>query len=85
MTIRINLEPSKEREFRSRAMEKYGFKKGAISKALEDAIDIWLSMDQNKLPIISNPTKALVGMLKDVKETSVELQHLGKNLFIKAN
>lgn len=85
MTIRINLEPSKERKFRSRAMEKYGFKKGAISKALEEAIDIWLNLDQNDLPIINNPTKLLEGMLKGIKETSVELQHLGKDLFIKAN
>ncbi len=83
MTIRINLEESKERIFRAKAMEKYGFKKGAISKALEEAIDIWISIERNKLPVIENPTDQLSGLLKGISETSVELQHLGKTLFIK--
>ena len=83
MTIRINLEESKERIFLAKAMEKYGFKKGAISKALEEAIDIWISIEQNVLPVIENPTDQLSGLLKEISETSVELQHLGKTLFIK--
>jgi hypothetical protein len=64
-------------------MEKYGFKKGAISKALEEAIDIWMNLDHDELPIVSNPTEQLSGLLEGITESSVELQHLGKSLFIK--
>jgi len=31
-----------EEEFRKRAMERYGYTKGALSKALEEAIKLWL-------------------------------------------
>ncbi|MHA2091448.1 MAG: hypothetical protein ACW98K_11365 [Candidatus Kariarchaeaceae archaeon] len=82
MTIRINLDETKERIFRAKAMEKYGFKKGAISLALEEAIDIWINLEHELIPKINNPTDQLSGLLKGVTETSVELQHLGKDLFI---
>jgi hypothetical protein len=34
-----------EESFRRKAMEKYGYSKGAISKALEKAIELWLELE----------------------------------------
>lgn len=31
-----------ERKFRKKAMEKFGYGKGAISKALEEALRLWI-------------------------------------------
>lgn len=83
MTIRVNLDESKEKEFRMKAMKKYGFKKGALSLALEEAIDNWINLEDEVIPTIKNPTDHIFGLLKGVSETSLELQHLGKSLFIK--
>lgn len=83
MTIRVNLDESKEKEFRMKALKKYGFKKGALSLASEEAIDNWINLEDEVIPTIENPTDHLSGLLKGVSETSLELQHLGKSLFIK--
>lgn len=53
-----------------------------ISKALEEAIDFWISKENSSLPIVANPTELLSGLLEELTETSVELQHLGSKLFI---
>ena len=50
---------------------------------LEEAIDIWINLEHDLIPKIENPTDQLSGLLKGVTQTSVELQHLGKDLFIK--
>ncbi len=83
MAIKINLDDQKEKVFRERAMRKFGYKKGALSKALEEAVDMWLLVENNELPGVKNPTRDLEGLLAGITETSVELQHLGRNLFLK--
>ncbi len=83
MTIKINLEEQKEKLFRERAMKKFGYRKGALSKALEEAVDMWLLEEKNELLLITNPTRELEGLLHEVKESSVELQHLGNNILLK--
>ena len=77
------MDEAKERKFRETAMSKFGFKKGAISKALEEAIDLWIEQESGSLEPHSDPTQSLVGLLEGLSETSVELQHLGSKLFIK--
>jgi len=37
-----------EESFRRKAMEKYGYSKGAISKALEKAIGLWLELETDE-------------------------------------
>jgi len=37
-----------EESFRRKAMEKYGYSKGSISKALEKAIELWLEMEADE-------------------------------------
>lgn len=66
-----------------KALKKYGFKKGALSLASEEAIDNWINLEDEVIPTIKNPTDHIFGLLKGVSETSLELQHLGKSLFIK--
>ena len=37
-----------EESFRRKAMEKYGYSKGALSKALEKAIELWLELETHE-------------------------------------
>lgn len=37
-----------EESFRRKAMEKYGYSKGALSKALEKAIELWLELEADE-------------------------------------
>ena len=37
-----------EKNFRRKAMEKYGYSKGAFSKALEKAIELWLELETDE-------------------------------------
>lgn len=67
--------------FREIAMKKFGYHKGALSKALEEAITLWLGRENKQLKKINNPTEQLRGMLSAVQETSVDLQHEGASLF----
>ncbi len=83
MAIKINLDNQKEKLFRERAMKKFGYRKGALSKALEEAVDMWLLTENNTLSMISNPTQELEGLLQEIKLSSVELQHLGNKLLLK--
>jgi len=66
-TVKVEVDESLAKRFRKRAMEKYGYKKGSIKKALEEAMRKY-----------SSPGKAdwgsLVGVLK-IEKDSVWLQH----------
>lgn len=84
MGIRVNLNEKKERKFRERAMRKFGYRKGALSKAINEAIDAWLIHEENPITKLENPTSEIYGLLKELKTTSTELQHSGMLLFQKA-
>jgi hypothetical protein len=66
-TIKVEVDESLARRFRKKAMEKYGYKKGAVKKAMEEAMKKY-----------SAETRAdwgsLLGTLK-VDRDSVWLQH----------
>ena len=83
MTLRVNLDEKLEIEFRKKAMKRFGYKKGSINKALTEAIKEWISQQSNAVPLIDQPTESLKNMLAELKETSLELQHSAKDLFIK--
>lgn len=84
MGIKVNLNEEKERRFRERAMRKFGYRKGALSKAINEAIDAWLNHEENQIPKLESPTSAIYGLLKELKTTSTELQHSGMLFFQKA-
>ena len=82
MGLKVQIDEEKERIFRQKAFQKFGYKKGSLSAALEEAIENWLRT-QNNISKINNPTERISGMLEQVKERSVELQHLATKLFLK--
>jgi hypothetical protein len=68
-TIKVEVDDALARKFRKKAMERYGYKKGTIKKAVEDVITKFS---------MSGPVDwaSLKGALKVGKETSsVRLQH----------
>lgn len=40
--LNINISDQLEKEFRLKIIEKFGGKKGSLSKALEEAITLWI-------------------------------------------
>lgn len=74
MVLKIDLE-NMEKKFRELAMRKYGFYKGSIKKAGNEAIKLWIELEEPVLPTIKNPINSIKGIMKHVKKRSVELQH----------
>ncbi len=66
--IKVEVDEALAKRFRKRAMELYGYKRGAMKKALEETMKRF-----------STPGKAdwhsIRGALKSVRTSSVELQH----------
>lgn len=78
MGLKVYIEEELEKKFRRFAMEIYGYGRGSLSLAVEDAIRRWLSehevmLTEAKVP--DDPVGAMRGLLKHVKKSSVELQH----------
>jgi hypothetical protein len=80
--LKIQIRKDLEERFREAAMRRFGYKKGALSKAAEEAIEKWLnSIEEDKFE--GDPVEAIRGILSEVEMNSVELQHLAKKLLIK--
>lgn len=65
--IKAEIPEALARKFRKKAMEMYGYKKGAVKAALEDLLRRYLSMGKADWT-------SLKGVIRS-KLTSVELQH----------
>ncbi len=67
-TIKVEVDEALAKRFRRRAMELYGYKKGAMKRALEDTMKKF-----------STPGRvdwhSLRGALKNTRTSSVQLQH----------
>lgn len=75
-TLKIQMEEKKAREVRATAMQMYGHKKGAISMALNHAIEDWLNRSRIKIARKGPPEWGeLRGTLKKENMSAVELQH----------
>jgi hypothetical protein len=48
-TVTLNLDESVERKFREKARLKYGDRKGALAKALNEALEEWLKNEEQDL------------------------------------
>ena len=57
------------------AMRRFGFGKGSLSKAAEEAFLMWISMVDQTLGSSGDPVEAIDGLLADVEIDSVRLQH----------
>ncbi len=84
MSLRVQINPKLEQKFRETAMKRFGYGKGALSKAAEEAILKWLSTTEKEpAPFEGDPVKAIEGLLKDVNVDSVTLQHETQKLWAK--
>lgn len=57
-----------EERFRKRAMEKYGYSKGVISKALEEAIRLWLGRDDELVSEEESNNRAFESIIGELEE-----------------
>ncbi|HLC53973.1 MAG TPA: hypothetical protein VJK03_05510 [Candidatus Nanoarchaeia archaeon] len=72
--LKVKLPDEVERAFRIAAMKRFGYQKGSMSEAATEAIKEWANVEyiQDK---DNQSFDDLVGVLKHVKKSSVELQH----------
>ncbi len=78
-SLKIYLSDNLVKEFRKLAIEIFGYGKGSISEAAEVAFQNWVLENKKilkEIEIPEDPVQAMKGLLKDVTETAVELQHI---------
>jgi hypothetical protein len=81
--LKIYLPEGLKNEFKKRSMETFGYGRGSISKAAEEAIQRWTSEREKlarEIPPPEDPVKILRGMLRHVRGSSVELQHEARKI-----
>ncbi len=81
--LKVYIPEDLKKEFKKRSMEAFGYGRGSISKAAEEAIQRWTSEREKLLqefPPPKDPVKTLRGMLKHVKESSVKLQREARKI-----
>ena len=77
--LKTQLKDERAELFRKKAMEKFGHSKGAISSALNEAIDQWLKTKT------SIDVREFRGIFRNAKDTSLELQKKAVKLWAKAD
>ncbi|HKW04633.1 MAG TPA: hypothetical protein VJN71_04980 [Nitrososphaerales archaeon] len=86
-SLKVIIGDDVERHFRRVAMKRYGYGKGALSEAAEAALGDWSSKEDTDVAISkeveNDPVGAIEGLLKNVKGTSVELQHEATRIRVK--
>jgi len=82
MSLRVQINQKLERKFREVAMRKFGYGKGALSRAAEEAIMKWIStVEEENLSFEGDPVEAIDGLLSDIDIDSVELQHEARKIW----
>ncbi|UNQ73750.1 hypothetical protein [Infirmifilum sp. NZ] len=79
--IRARIDEELEKRFRELAMKRFGHRRGSISKALEEAIRMWVSHVEGAEALEGDPVEAISGALADIDLDSAELQHRIKHLW----
>jgi len=80
--IRAKIDEEIEQKFRRLAMRRFGYGKGALGKAAEEAIMEWISAEEkDEVVFEGDPVEALDGLLAGVEVDSVRLQHEIKDLW----
>lgn len=72
--IKIKISDEVEEAFRKAAMKTYGYGKGSISQAAQKAIMNWIT-ENIEIEIMEDPIKSMSGLMKNVKKSSLDLQH----------
>ncbi|MEM2950862.1 MAG: hypothetical protein QXV52_07190 [Nitrososphaeria archaeon] len=81
--IKVYVSEKVEERFRQLAMMIYGYGRGSLSKAAEDAFMKWITQHEislKKVSIPEDPINAIRGMLSNVKKSGVELQHEARRI-----
>ncbi|RLE86739.1 MAG: hypothetical protein DRN04_19070 [Thermoprotei archaeon] len=80
--IRAKIDKKLEMRFRELAMKRFGYCKGALTKAIEEAIIKWIAFaEKEEITFEGDPIETIDGILSDIKIDSVELQHRIKDLW----
>lgn len=81
--IRAKINERLERRFRELAMKRFGYGKGALTKAVEEAILNWISsVEKEEVSFEGDPVEAIDGLLSDININSVQLQHIIKKIWV---
>jgi len=82
MALRVQINKKLELKFRELAMKRFGYGKGAISRAAEEAIMSWIStVEKESLSFEGDPVESIDGLLSDIDVDSVDLQHEAKRIW----
>ena len=81
MSLRVELEPALEKEFRQHAMQAYGYSKGSLKKAFEVAVNEWVS-ERKIEKIHTRHPRTMRGILTKTKKGSVELEDEIKKIWV---
>jgi hypothetical protein len=73
--LRLQVRSDLEKRFRETAMRRFGFGRGALTQAAEQAFEKWLSTARENVRFEGDPVKAIDGILREMRLGSVELQH----------
>ena len=80
--IRARINKELERKFRELAMKKFGYTKGSLQRAAEEAIARWVAwVESENLEFEGDPVEAIDGILADLDADSVGLQHKARELW----
>ncbi|MDK6028836.1 hypothetical protein QPL79_05615 [Ignisphaera sp. 4213-co] len=81
--IRAKIDDRLELKFRELAMKRFGYSKGAISKAVEEAILMWIKfVERESIVFEGDPVEVIDGILSEIDMDSVELQHKIKDIWV---
>uniref|UniRef100_A0A7J3X6Z7 XACb0070 ribbon-helix-helix domain-containing protein n=1 Tax=Thermofilum pendens TaxID=2269 RepID=A0A7J3X6Z7_THEPE len=80
--IRASVDRGLERRFRELAMKRFGYAKGSLQRAVEEAIMRWVAWAESELvEFEGDPVEAIDGVLAGIDLDSVELQHRARELW----
>lgn len=80
--LRLQVRSDLEKRFRETAMRRFGFGKGALTRAAEQAFEGWLSTRKENIRFEGDPVEAIDGILDDLKLNSVSLQHSARRIWV---
>ena len=81
--IKVYVRDEVEERFRRLAMMVYGYGRGSLSKAAEEAFLQWMMQHDTILKEVNvpdDPVGAIRGMLAGIKKSGVELQHEARKI-----
>ena len=81
--IKVLVDEEVAEEFRRTAMKVFGYRKGSLSKAAQEAFQKWVqgyAAMVRDVQIPEEPIEAIAGQLEGVRLPSVELQHEARKI-----